>query len=175
MSIQQTLRNNITQIENRDDLIDNQQVARIRTIACATGAGMAIQPLSFADIFILTPTQAYFATRIAAIRGIEFSESSAADWIKELLGIVGLGILAQNIAIAAWKVVAMGFDGWFTISLVYALTYAIMKICDIYFQRKKLGQEMRPQELRRMWKAELKKGKELGKGNANSAVSNKNL
>lgn len=122
---------------------------------------MAIQPLPFADIFLLTPAQTYFATRIAAIRGIKISESSAADWIKELLGIVGLGILAQNIGIAAWKVVALSFSGCFTVPLVYGLTYAIMKICDVYFQKKKRGQEMRPQEFRRMWKAELNNVKSI--------------
>lgn len=103
MSIQQSLQNNITQIENYDDLTENQKIARIRTMACATCTGMAIQPLPLADIFILTPTRAYFATRIAAIRGIKISESRAGDWIKDLLGIAGHGILAQNIAIAIGK------------------------------------------------------------------------
>lgn len=58
MSIGDKIKNEITEIEHRTDISDEQKVSRITHIACATCAGVAIQPIPFADIFVLTPIQA---------------------------------------------------------------------------------------------------------------------
>lgn len=93
MSIGDKIKREITEIEHRADISDEQKVSRITHIPCATRAGAAIQPIPFADIFVLTPIHAYFASRIAAIRGVPVSESDASDWIKE---IIGMGISAAD-------------------------------------------------------------------------------
>ena len=42
-------------------------------------------------------------TRIAAVRGIRVSNNDALTSIKEISGVVGLGLLAQQVAIGAYK------------------------------------------------------------------------
>lgn len=162
MSIGDKIKKEITEIEHRTDITNEQKVSRITHIACATCAGVAIQPIPFADIFVLTPIQAYFATRIAAIRGVPVSESDASDWIKEIIGIVGMGIIAQQIAIGIWKLVTFGFGGMLTIPLVYGLTYAVMKVADAYFSAKARNEKLSEDQIRKVWKDAFRDGKKKG-------------
>ena len=60
---------NLTDIESRDDLSVDEKSNRIIHIFSAACAGMAVQPIPFADALILTPMQAYMAERLAAVRG----------------------------------------------------------------------------------------------------------
>ena len=79
-----------------------EKVSQVTHITCAACAAVAVQPIPFADIFILTPIQAYMGSRIAAIRGVPVSESEASEVIKEILGVIGMGFAAQQIAIGIW-------------------------------------------------------------------------
>jgi uncharacterized protein (DUF697 family) len=162
MSIGDKFKNEITEIERRTDINDEQKVSQITHIACAACAGVAIQPIPFADIFVLTPIQAYFASRIAAIRGVPVSESDASDWIKELIGIVGMGIIAQQIAIGIWKIVTFGLGGVLTIPLVYGLTYAVMKVADAYFFAKSRNEKMSDDQIKKVWENAFRDGKKKG-------------
>ena len=162
-SITNKIKRQITEIEHRTDLTDDQKVHQITHISCATCAGLAIQPIPFADIFILSPTQAYFGTRIATIRGVPISDSEAVDLIKEIVGIIGMGLLAHQIAIGIWKTVTFGMGGLLTIPLVYALTYAIMKVIDAYYSAKAKNQKLSDDVIKDIWKKAFKEGKKKGK------------
>ncbi len=162
MRIGDKIKKEITGIEHRTDITDEQKLSRITHIACATCAGIAIQPIPFADIFVLTPVQAYFASRIAAIRGVPVSESDASEWIKEIIGIVGMGIIAQQIAIGIWKVVTFGLGGVLTIPLVYGLTYAVMKVSDAYFSAKARNENLNDEQIKAIWKGAFREGKKKG-------------
>jgi uncharacterized protein (DUF697 family) len=163
MGIADSVKREITEIEHRTDLTDDKKVSRITHIACAVCAGVAIQPIPFADIFVLTPIQAYFATRIAAIRGIPVTESAVSDWIKAIVALVGLGVAAQQIAIAVWKLVTFGLGAFLTIPLVYGLTYAIMKVADAYFSAKARKERLSEQQIKDIWKDAFKEGRKKGK------------
>ena len=165
MNITEKVKSEILNIESRDDLSDEKKVSQITHIACATCAGVAIQPIPFADIFILTPIQAYFGTRIAAIRGVPVSESESNDLIKELIGVVGLGIIAQQLAISVWKIVSFGAGGLLTVPLVYALTYAIMQLIDAYYLAKSKKETLSKDQMKTLWKEAFKKGKSEAKKN----------
>ncbi len=162
MGLLDRVKREITEIECRSDITDEAKVSQITHIACATCAGMAIQPIPFADIFVLTPIQAYFASRIAAIRGVPVTESSATDWVKEIIGIVGLGIAAQQIAIGVWKLVTFGAGGLLTIPLVYALTFAVMMVADAYFSAKARKEQLSDAQIRTIWKNAFREGKRKG-------------
>ena len=157
------LKANVTEIEYRDDLSDDEKVKRITHIACAACAGIAVQPIPFADIFILTPTQAYFGSRIGAIRGVPVSESSTEDLIRELVGVVGLGVIAQQLALGIWKMITFGAGGLVTIPLVYALTFAIMKVIDAYMIAKSQRKTLSNAQLKTIFKSALKEGKRQSK------------
>jgi len=160
-----TVKRQITDIEFRTDLSDDQKVSQITHIACATCAGVAIQPIPFADIFILTPIQAYFGTRIAAIRGVPITESAMREVIREIFGVIGMGVIAQQIAIAAWKFLIPGGGGFVTVPLVYALTYAVMKVIDLYFLYKAKGKRLSNEKMKEAWKVAFKEGKKKQKEN----------
>lgn len=145
-------RRSVTRIEHRQDLSKSEKVSRIIHLTCAICAGVAIQPIPFADIFVLTSIQAYFATRIAAIHGVPVSRAAAKDWVKETIGIIGLGWIAQQIAIGVWKVVTFGLGGFLTIPLVYGLTYGIMRIADAYFSAKSKNEKISEDRIRQIWK-----------------------
>ena len=65
---------NLLDIESRDDISVDEKSSRIIHLFSATCAGVAVQPIPFADIFILTPIQAYMATRIASIHGVSVTK-----------------------------------------------------------------------------------------------------
>jgi uncharacterized protein (DUF697 family) len=162
MEITETIRREITEIENRTDMSAEDKASQITHCACIACAAIAVQPIPFADIFVLTPIQAYFASRIAAIRGVPVSESGALDIIKEIIGIVGLGIMAQQIALGIWKFVTFGLGGFLTIPMVYGLTYAIMKVSDAYFLAKAKGITLSDKEIQEMWKTAKREGEKEG-------------
>lgn len=150
-------------IEHRTDLSDDDKVSQLTHITCATCAGIAIQPIPFADIFILTPVQAFAGSRIAAVRGVPVTEAEVSDLIKEIAGIVGLGLIAQQLAIGFLKIFLPGGGGFFSIPLVYGLTYAICRVMDAYFSAKRRNRKLSAEEIRDTWKQARKKGEQEGK------------
>ncbi len=157
------IKSGITEIERRTDITDDQKVSKITQYACVACASIAVQPIPFADIFVLTPIQAYFGTRIAAIRGLSIKESEVTDLIKELVGVIGLGFIAQQIAIGIWKTVSFGAGGLLTVPLVYALSYAVMKVIDAYYSAKAKKSSLTDAQIKDLWKRAFREGKEKNK------------
>jgi len=149
----------VHEIELRQDLSREQKVDRIRHIACGACAAIAVQPIPFADIFVLTPVQAYFGSRIAAIHGVPVSDSQAQDLMKEIIGLMGLAVVAQQIGIGVWKLITGGAGGFVTVPLVYSLTYAVMTVADAYFEAKAKKVTLSKERMRDILRDALKKGK----------------
>jgi uncharacterized protein (DUF697 family) len=162
-SLADRLKREIFEIEKRTDLTTEEKVSRITHITCATCAGVAVQPIPFADIFILTPIQAYMGSRIAAIRGVPVSESEAATVIKEILGVIGMSFAAQQIAIGIWKTLIPGAGGFMTIPIVYGLSYSIMRVMDAYFRAKAANRKLTQDEIKSIWKSAKAEGETYGK------------
>lgn len=157
------LQREVMDIENRTDLTNDQKVSQIIVIFSTVCAGVAVQPIPFADIFILTPLQAFMGTRISAIRGLRLSEKEASAIIKEIMGVVGAGMIAQQLGIAAAKIFFPIFGGVATIPVVFGLTFAIGKVMDLYFIHQVQGRKLSPDELKRAWSEAKKEGERQGK------------
>lgn len=168
-SVIERLKSEIFEIEKRTDLATDEKVSRITHITCATCAGVAVQPIPFADIFILTPIQGYMGSRIAAIRGIPVSESEATTIIKEILGVIGMGFMAQQIALGIWKTLIPGAGGFMTIPIVYGLTYAIMRVMDAYLEAKAANRKLTPEEIKNIWRNAKADGDRHGKAHEASS------
>ena len=95
------------------------------------------------------------------------SEVEAKDLLKEIAGVVGLGMAAQQAALGLYKVGLPFLAGFTTIPLVYGLTYAIGRIMDFYLEKKSKGQTVSNADLKKMWG----KFKEERKEQAKSAKS----
>lgn len=160
------LEREVLEIENRTDITDDEKISRIIVIFSSVCAGVAVQPIPFADIFILTPLQAFMGTRISAIRGLRLSEKEASDIIKEIMGVVGAGMIAQQLGIAAAKIFFPIFGGVATILVVFGLTYAMGKVMDLYFVNKAQGRKLSPEQLKRAWSKAKKEGERQGKDKA---------
>ena len=66
------------------DISDDKKIEKIIILFSTVCAAVAIQPIAFAEIFILTPIQAFMGTRIAKIRGYSFSMT---EIYKEKIGL----------------------------------------------------------------------------------------
>lgn len=149
-------------IEHATELTKEQKISRIQHATCAVCAGVAVQPIPFADIFILTPIQAIGAVKIAHIHGMKLSESEATTVLKELGGLVGMGVAAQQFAIGLYKTILPFFGAVTTIPLVYGLTYAIMAVVDYYFESKQKD-SFDAEKAREIFKSARKRGEREGK------------
>jgi len=161
--LKSTIANNLTDIEARDDLSADEKAQKIIHIFAASCAGVAIQPIPFADIFILTPMQAYMAERLAAVRGVPMSQGSAKELITDLAKVMGLGMLAQQAALGLYKVGLPFLAGFTTIPLVYGLTYAVGNVLDYLFTERAKGNRVSPEVIRDLWGKAKKEGTKKGK------------
>lgn len=173
--LKEKITNNITDIEARDDLSANEKSTQIIHIFSAACAGIAVQPIPFADIFILTPIQAYMAERLAAVRGVPITESSAKEITTDLAKVVGLGMVAQQVALGLYKVGLPFLAGFTTVPLVYGLTYGIGNVLDYLFIERQKGNKLSPDDIRTLWMAAKKEGLKKGKDyRAETKNKNKN-
>ncbi len=169
------IKSEITDIENRDDLSDSEKRAQIIHLFSVICAVVAIQPIPFADIFVLTPIQAYMGTRLSAIRHMPLSESESTDLIKEIAGVIGLGMLAQQAAIGLYKVGLPGLAGFTTIPLVYGLTYAIGQVMDYYLENKaRNGGKLTAEQIKAAWEKARGEGREKAKAAKDDIMARKN-
>ena len=157
------LEREVLEIEHRTDLTDQQKVDKIIVIFSVGCGAIAVQPIPFADIFILTPLQAYMGQRLAAIRGLKLSEQQSTDLIKQLRGVVGMGLVAQQLGIAAAKILFPIFGGVATVPVVFGLTYAIGTVMDKYIVAKVAGRTLTADEIKKAWKDAKKSGEAEGR------------
>lgn len=153
----------LLEIEKRTDLTDDQKADRIVVIFATACAGIAVQPIPFADIFILTPLQAFMGTRLAAIRGVRLGEQESTELLKQVMGVVGMGLVAQQLGIAAAKILFPIFGGVATIPVVFGLTFAIGTVMDKYFVAKAAGRTLTNAQIKDAWKSAKKRGQAEGK------------
>jgi uncharacterized protein (DUF697 family) len=143
-------------IENRTDLTEEQKITRICTIFGTTCAALAVQPIPFADVFILTPIQGIMGKKIADIRGYNISDAGMKEILIEIASLLGLGALGQQLALGLYKVGLPGLAGFTTIPLVFGITYAIGKSMDYYFLKKIKGEKI-DKALFRQYHKDMKK------------------
>lgn len=154
---------NVSDIESRTDLSADEKAKRLIRIFSATCASVAAQPIPFADIFVLTPLQAYMAERLASVRGAPISDQEATETIKDLFKVIGLGMVAQQVALGLYKIGLPFLAGFTTIPLVYGLTYSIGTVLDRMFIVKAKGGKLTQQQIKKLWSQEKKFIKKRGK------------
>ena len=103
--------------------------ARELVTTCATAAAaVTIQPIPFVDAALISPIQILMVQGIGRIHGHTLDRKS----IIEILSTFGASLVSQNVMIAAAKFIP--FAGWaVSISMAYALTYAIGEVSHAYF------------------------------------------
>lgn len=117
---------------NYEDASEAEKTQAVRELiqVCSVAAGaMTVQPIPFVDTALIAPIQIGLVQGIGKIHGYKLDQKS----ILEMLGTFGASIVAQNLIMAAAKLIP--FFGWvITISMAYALTWAIGEVSDHYFR-----------------------------------------
>ncbi|MBN2361844.1 MAG: DUF697 domain-containing protein [Deltaproteobacteria bacterium] len=121
----------------------DQAVAEVKKVGSAAAAAVAIQPFPLIDVALVSPIQILMVQGIARVRGFKLDRRA----VMEILSTFGASILAQNAILAAAKFVP--FAGWLvSISMAYALTYALAEVADYYFRS---GRGVSADELKQMF------------------------
>ncbi len=134
-------------IERNDAYSTAEKVTRVINVTAGICAGVAIQPMPFADFFLLTPIQGLMATRIAKIRGVPVTQEGARGLLKTAFGTLGLGFAAQQTALGLYKLGLPGLGGFVTIPLVWGLTYGIGRVMDTYYRAMAEGRTPSDEEI----------------------------
>lgn len=161
-SLKQKLNEELLQIEQRQDISEGEKAAMLINRFSVVCAAVAIQPLPFADILILTPIQILMAERIASVRGMNISETEAKEILIEVGKVIGLGLLAQQAAIGLYKTILPGLGGFMSIPLVYGLTYGIGNVLDYNYTQLRKGKKASPEDLIRIFNSAKAEGKKEG-------------
>lgn len=132
---------------------------------------VAVQPLPFADIMILTPIQLVMVTALNRILGNPFEKSKLNEILTSLLGVIGWGTLAQQVILGLYKSVIPFLGGFTTIPLVYASTYALGMAAKTLIEAKKMDLTVSDEELkRRVEEAKVEAGQQADKLTVSDAI-----
>ncbi|MDF2721563.1 MAG: hypothetical protein K0Q59_1238 [Paenibacillus sp.] len=120
---------------------------------------IAVQPIPFADIFILTPIQVVMVYYISRTLGLGVTETSAKELAAYVAGVVGWGVLAQQLILGAYKTVIPFLGGFTTIPLVYAATCGLGYAAKAVIEAKMNHRTVSKEEVKRTSEAARKKAK----------------
>jgi uncharacterized protein (DUF697 family) len=112
-------------------------------VCSVASAAVAWQPIPFVDTLLISPIQIAMVQAVGRVHGYRLDQKS----VVEILGTFGASLIAQNVVMAAAKLVP--FAGWIVgMSMAYALTYAVGEVSDHYFRN---GRGVDQQDLKEMF------------------------
>lgn len=110
----------------------------IKSAALLSGA-IAVEPLPFADILLITPVQAKMVLHIGKIYGYDLSAERAAEIAQELGATLAYGIVARQVMRGIAKIALPVIGGLITAPAVYGWTFALGRMAQNYFESKRQG------------------------------------
>ena len=139
-----------------DEATEEEKTTAVRELVqvCSVAAGaLTIQPFPLLDSALIAPGQIGLVQGVGRIHGDKDLDNKA---VLEMLSTFGASIVAQNLIMAAAKLIP--FFGWVvTISMAYAMTWAIGEVSDHYFRN---GRNVDEEELKAMFERIYKRKKE---------------
>jgi uncharacterized protein (DUF697 family) len=155
--IPEQLKKNLKRIEDTFNLIvDDPSIsedAKIRVIinlTALTCAIVAIQPIPFADFFVLTPIQLAMVITMSRVMGMPVGKHGAREVIAYVAGVVGLGLLAQQTILGLYKTVIPFAGGLTTIPLVYSATMGLGYAAKAVLDARRRDQTITKEEIKRI-------------------------
>jgi uncharacterized protein (DUF697 family) len=107
-----------------------EAVKEVITVCAVAASAVTIQPFPVADVLLMSPIQIGMVQAIGKVHGHKLEKKS----ILEILSTFGASLVAQNVIMAAAKLVPI-LGSVVAMSMAYALTYAIGEVSDHYFRR----------------------------------------
>jgi uncharacterized protein (DUF697 family) len=153
--------------ENAPQAEKDAAIRDVIQVCSIAAAAVTVQPIPLLDTALISPIQIAMVQAIARVHGYKLDKKS----IIEILGTFGASLVAQNVIMAAAKFIP--FAGWvITVSMAYALTYAIGEVSDHYFRN---GRGVPQGELKDMFKRiyEQKKAEKQRANEGNATLKDK--
>ncbi|MCB1152802.1 hypothetical protein KDL45_04065 [bacterium] len=150
------------EVENNDKLSTDEKVEAIVKIVSAGCAALAILPIPLGDMLVLTPIQAYMGYKIGRVRDVQVSRQEMNEIIKEILGLVGMGLIARQLAVSAAKIIP-GLGSLIAVPVVYGTTFAMGRVIDYYFVEKLAGRSVTEKAMKAVYQEARQTGEEAGK------------
>jgi uncharacterized protein (DUF697 family) len=152
---------------NASDDEKNAAVRDVIQVCSIAAAAVTIQPIPLLDTALISPIQIAMVQAIGRVHGYKLDRKS----IVEILSTFGASIVAQNLIMAAAKLIP--FAGFLiTTSMAYALTWAVGEVSDHYFRG---GRGVPQSELKDMFKRvyEQKKAEKQSAHKSNDTLKDK--
>ncbi len=131
------------------------KINSVIALGSATCAIIAVQPIPFADIFILTPVQMVMIYYIAQVIMGEEVQIDTTSLLTTLAAVAGWGLIAQQIILGLYKTVLPFMGGFTTIPLVYGATSAIGYMAVHALEQKAKNKDFDVEKLTPQQKAEF--------------------
>ncbi|RJF73902.1 DUF697 domain-containing protein [Deinococcus cavernae] len=123
-----------------DPQLSNDENAEqvIKSAAMLSGA-VSVEPIPFADILLITPVQVKMVLHIGKIYGFDITPERAAEIAQELGATVAYGLAARQVMRGLAKMALPVIGGLITAPAVYGWTFALGRLAQNYFERKRAG------------------------------------
>ncbi len=143
-------------------LTEQENVERVIAETALVAACIScIQPIPFADFFILLPLQAKMALHIGKIKGFEVTQDRALEIAREVAATVGMTVMAQMLIGSFAKVLPLA-GIVMTFPLNYAATWAIGNVVDYYFDCLREDKVPSAQVMKDLFAEQFRVGKARG-------------
>ncbi|WP_309571828.1 YcjF family protein [Deinococcus sp.] len=119
-----------SQDENADEVI--------KSAALLAGA-IAVEPIPFADILLITPVQAKMVLHIGKVYGFDITPERSLEILRELGATVAYAVAARQVMRGLAKLALPIIGGLITAPAVYGWTFALGRVAQNHFERKRLG------------------------------------
>ena len=110
----------------------------IKSAALLSGA-IAVEPIPFADMLLISPVQAKMVLHIGKIYGFDVSADRAREIAQELGVTFAYGFAARQVMCGLAKMALPVIGGLITAPAVYGWTFALGRLAQNYFERRTLG------------------------------------
>lgn len=154
-------------IVNDPSIPYHTKINSVIALGSASCAIIAVQPIPFADIFILTPVQMvmiYYLNKI--ISDDADADIDAGSLLTTLAAVAGWGLVAQQVVLGLYKTILPFMGGFTTIPLVYGATSAIGYMAVKMLERKAKYKDFDPNNLTPQQRQEFERVAEQAKRDA---------
>lgn len=141
-----------------DPSISSNTKANIIVNATALICGIvAVQPIPFADLFILSPIQVVMVTYLSKVLGLKTNDATVQEILAYLVGTLGFGVLSQQVILGLYKTIIPFAGAITTVPLVYMSTFGLGMACKTLINAKKNNITLSKEELKRIRQKEIEK------------------
>lgn len=121
------------------DLSEGENAEEVIKSAALLSGAIAVEPIPFADILLITPVQAKMVLHIGKIYGFEITPERSREIAQELGATVAYGVVARQVMRGVAKIALPVIGGIITAPAVYGWTFALGRVAQQYFERKRAG------------------------------------